>query len=187
MLEATTVELHHRLGVLLVPEDVVVEEAVAVVGGLLGDLGAADRAVPDEGRRAVERGGRGGVALQGRTELALPVDDRLAPELAQQVVVLDGELDAVADVLAEPGVDRAGVAAAHHQVDATAGEVLEEGVVLGDLHRVVGGDQRGARREDQLVGLARRCSRGASSGRTRRTAGCGARRSRRRRARPPRS
>ena len=56
VLEAAAVELRPSASVWLGrPEDVVVEEAVAVVGGLLGDLGAADRAVPDERRDAVER------------------------------------------------------------------------------------------------------------------------------------
>jgi hypothetical protein len=65
------------------------------------------------------------------------------------------ERDAVADVLAEPRVDRAGVAAAEHQVDAPVGQVLQHRVVLGDLHRVVRGDQRGGRRQQQ-PGRARR-------------------------------
>jgi hypothetical protein len=86
------------------PEDVVREEAVAVVGGLLGDLGRADRAVPDERRDAVERARGRGEALQRRAELALPVDDVLTPQLVQQRVVLDRE-QALTDVLAEPGVD----------------------------------------------------------------------------------
>ncbi len=153
VLEAAAVELDHPLGVLRRPEDVVVEEAVAVVRGLLGDLRAADRAVPHERRHAVQRPRGGGEALQRRAELPLPVDDVLAPQPAEQGVVLDGELDAVADVLAEPGVDRAGVAAAHHQVDPAVGQVLEHRVVLGDLHRVVGGDQRGGRRQLQRRGL----------------------------------
>ena len=55
VLEAAAVELDHPLGVRGRPEDVVGEEAVAVVGRLLGDLGAADRAVPDERGDAVER------------------------------------------------------------------------------------------------------------------------------------
>ena len=58
VLEALAVERHQLRGVRRRPEDVVVEEAVAVVGGLLGDLRAADRAVPDERRRAVERARR---------------------------------------------------------------------------------------------------------------------------------
>src|SRR3712207_8847334 len=37
--------------------------------------------------------------LQGRAELALPVHDVLAPEPVQQVVVLDRQRNAVADVL----------------------------------------------------------------------------------------
>jgi len=45
---ARAVEADQLLVVLLGPEDVVGEEAVAVVRGLLGDLGRADGAVPDE-------------------------------------------------------------------------------------------------------------------------------------------
>jgi hypothetical protein len=33
--------------------------------------------------------------------------------------------------------------------------VLQRREVLGDLHRVIGGDQRGGRRQDELVGLGR--------------------------------
>src|SRR5699024_9181972 len=94
-----------------------------------------------------------GELLQRGAEPALPVHDVLAPQTAQQVVVLDRDLDALADVLPEPGIDRAGVAAAHHQVHAAAGEVLQHRVVLGDLHRVVGGDERGCGREDDVLRL----------------------------------
>src|SRR5699024_4516099 len=81
--------------------------------------------------------------LQRGAEPALPVDDLFVPELAQQLVVLHGERQTLADVLAEPWIDRGGVAAAEHQVHATVGQVLQHRVVLSDLHRVVGGDQRG--------------------------------------------
>lgn len=108
--------------------------------------------MPDERRDAVQRTRGGGEGLERRTELALPVHDVLAPQLVQQGVVLDRHRDALADVLAEPGIDRSGVAPAHHQVDAAVREVLEGGVVLGDLHRVVGGDQRGGRGQDQVLG-----------------------------------
>jgi hypothetical protein len=73
----------------------------------------------------------------------------------QQRVVLHRERDAHPDVLAEPRVDRSGVAAPHHQVDPAVGEVLQHRVVLGDLHRVVGGDQRGGRRQLQPGGACR--------------------------------
>ena len=110
---ALPVERDEALVVLLGPEDVVREEAVAVVRGLLGDLGGADRPVPDERRHAVERAGRRREALQGGAELTLPVDDVLTPQAVQQRVVLDGERQALADVLAEPRVHRPGVAASH--------------------------------------------------------------------------
>ncbi len=155
VLEAAPVEAHHLPGVRRGPEDVVGEEPVTVVGRLLRDLGAADRPVPDERRHAVERARRGGEALERGAVLALPVDVLLAPEPAQQGVVLDRERDAVADVLAEPRVDRTGVAAAHHQVQPAVAEVLERGVVLGDPDRVRGGDQRRGRGQLEPLGLRR--------------------------------
>ena len=150
---ALAVERDQALVVLLRPEDVVREEAVAVVRGLLGDLRRADRAVPHERRDAVERTGGRGEALQRGAELALPVDDVLTPQPVQQVVVLERERQALTDVLAEPGVDRAGVAAADHQVDASAGQMLEHREVLGDLHRVVRRDERRRGREHEALGL----------------------------------
>ena len=80
VLEPPPIQLDHAPHVLRRPEDVVVEEAVAVVGGLLRDLGAADRAVPHERRDAVERTGRGREARERRAEPALPIDDVLAPQ-----------------------------------------------------------------------------------------------------------
>src|SRR5690606_27279522 len=74
VLEPASVELDHPLGVLLGPEDVVGEEAVAVVGRLLGDLRTADRAVPDEGRLVVERTRGRGEAVQRGAVLAGPDD-----------------------------------------------------------------------------------------------------------------
>ncbi len=153
VLEAASIELDHALHVVARPEDVVVEEAVAVVRGLLRDLRAADGAVPDERWHAVERARRGGEAGQRRPELALPVHDVLAPQASEQVVVLDRQRDRVAQVLPEPRVDRTHVPAAHHQVDPAIGQVLEHRVVLGDLDRVVGRDQRRRGRELQALGL----------------------------------
>ena len=149
VLEVLPVEGHHPLGVRLRPEDVVVEEAVAVVRRLLGDLRTADGPVPHERRHPVQWSWGRGERLQRTTEAALPVHDLLAPEPAQQRVVLDRQRDAVPDVLAEPRVDRAGVAAAHHEVHAPAGEVLQHREVLGDLHRVVRRDEGGRRGQDQ--------------------------------------
>ena len=155
VLEAAAVQVDHLLRVRRGPEDVVGEESVAVVGGLLGDLGAADRAVPDERGYVVERARRRGEALQRGAEPALPIHDVLPPQAVQERVVLDREVDALADVLAEPRVDRAGVAATQHQVHPAVGQVLERGVVLGDPDRIGGGDQRGRRREDDPLGLGR--------------------------------
>ncbi len=152
VLEALPVEVHHPFGVGHRPEDVVVEEPVAVVRGLLGDLRAADRTVPHERRHPVQRTRGEREALQRRAEPALPVHDLLAPQPAQQRVVLDRQRDALADVLAEPGVDGTGIAASQHQVDPAVRQVLQHRVVLGDLHRVVGGDQGGRGGEDDPLG-----------------------------------
>ena len=59
------------------------------------------------------------------------------------MIILHREWEALADVLAKPRVDRAGVTAAQHQVDTSFGEVLEKGVVLCKSDLVVGGNQRG--------------------------------------------
>ena len=152
---ALAVELDHALGVVARPEDVVVEEAVAVVGGLFRDFGAADRTVPNERGNPIERAWRRRELMQRGAVLALEVDALLPPECVQERVVLDGEGDAVADVLAEPGVDGPGVATAHHEIDAAVGEVLEVGVVLGETHGVVRRDQRRRRGEDELLRLRR--------------------------------
>ena len=121
--------------------------------------------MPHEGRDAVERAGHGGEVLQRGAELTLPVHVGLAPQAAQQVVVLHRERDALADVLAEPGVDRAGVAAPHHEVDAPVGKVLEVGVLLSQTHRIVGGDEGGRGGQEQLV---RACGDVGQQGRGRR-------------------
>jgi hypothetical protein len=72
-----------------------------------------------------------------------------------EVKPCSGVRDALADVLAEPRVDRTGVAAPHHEVHAAVGDMLQHGVVLGDLHRIIGGDERRGRREQQLLRLRR--------------------------------
>ncbi|MCY1237069.1 hypothetical protein D9M72_497500 [compost metagenome] len=87
--------------------------------------------------------------------LARPVHGVLVPEPAQQAVVLDGQFDAVLDVLAEPRVDRGRVAAAHHQVHAAVRQVLQHRKVFGDLYGVVGGDQGGSGGQDDSFRLRR--------------------------------
>ncbi len=141
VLEPLPVQVDQRLEVEVGRQDVVGEEAVAVVGGLLGDLRGADRAVPDERRDVVQRARGGGEALQRRPEASLPVHHVLAPQPVQQVVVLQRQRDALADVLAEPRVDRHRVAPADHQVQPALRHVLQHRVVLRDLDRVVGGHQ----------------------------------------------
>ena len=142
LLVAAAVHRDHLRGVFLVPEDVVVEETVAVIRGLLCNLWGADGPMPDKRRHAVERGRGGDVRLQRRAELALPVDDGFAPQATKKVIILHGERDALADIFAEPRVDRAGIAPAHHEIHAAASEVLKEDVILGDLHGIVGRNQR---------------------------------------------
>jgi hypothetical protein len=155
VLETPPVGLDHPLRVRRRPEDVVGEEPVAVVGRQFRDLRRTDRAVPHERRHVGERSRRQGEALQRCAEPALPVDDLLPPQSAQQAVVLDRQRDGVADVLTEPRVHRAGVTAPEHQVGPSAGQVLQDGEVLGDLDRVVGGDQGGGSRQDDALGLGR--------------------------------
>ena len=152
---ALPVELDEPHVVLFGPEDVVGEVAVTVVRGLLGDLRSADRAVPDERRHVIQGTRDGGEALQRGAELPLPVHHVLAPQPVQQVVVLQGQRQALADVLAEPREDRGGIAAAEHQVHPALAQVLQHRVLLGDAHRVVRRDQRGAGGEDQALGGGR--------------------------------
>jgi hypothetical protein len=66
----------------------------------------------------------------------------------EEVVILEGECDAVADVLAEPRVDRDRVAPTDHQVESPVSDVLEHRVLLGKLDRVIRGDQRHGRAQD---------------------------------------
>src|SRR3954454_25299039 len=86
---AAPIELDQPDVVLLGPEDVVREEAIAVVRGQFGHLRRTDIGVPDERRNAIKRPRSRGEALQRRADLALPVDALFVPELAQQVIVLD--------------------------------------------------------------------------------------------------
>src|SRR4029453_5235430 len=102
------------------------------------DLRTADRPVLHEGRDAIERSRRRREGLQWSTEAALPIDHILTPQAAQQRVILDGEGDAVADVLAEPRVDRTRVAPAEHQIDPAVGGRLQKRGALGVLSRVLG-------------------------------------------------
>ena len=116
VLEPLAIEGDQPLEVLLGPEDVVREETVAVVRGLLGDLGGADRAVPDKRRYPIEGTRRRREPLQRRAELTLPVHDILAPESVKQCVVLDGKVQALTDVLSEPRIHRARIAATEDEV-----------------------------------------------------------------------
>ena len=145
------VEIYEAHVVLLGPEDVVGEEAVAVVRGLLGDLRGADRAVPHERRHVVQRPRDAREPLERGAVLAVGVHDVLAPQPVQQVVVLQRQRQALADVLAEPRIDRGRVAAAEHQVHPALAQVLQHRVLLGDADGVVRRDERGGGGHDQLV------------------------------------
>ena len=76
----------------------------------------------------------------------MPVNNRLTPEPAQQVIVLNSQRNALLDVFAKPGIDWAGISAAEHEVYAAVSKVLQKGVVLRDLYRVIGSNQRGGSR-----------------------------------------
>src|SRR5699024_1085345 len=117
VLIALAVELDHPRGVRGRPEDVVVEEAVTVVGGLLGDLGAAELLEPPERGLLVERGRGYGDPVQGLAERTLPPQVALPPQAVELILVLHGQTDAVADVLPEPRIVAPGVAAAHDDAD----------------------------------------------------------------------
>ncbi len=153
VLEALAVQLDQAHVVLLRPEDVVREEPVAVESGLLCDLRAPDAAVPHERRNAVEGARRRLEALQRSAELAFPVHEVLTPQPVHQVVVLERQFDALADVLAEPRIDRARVAAPHHHIHPAVGHVLQHREVFSDLDGVVRGDEGRGGRQDDPVGL----------------------------------
>jgi hypothetical protein len=108
--------------------------------------------MPHERRHVVEWARDRRESLERRPEAALPVDDVLAPQPMQKVVVLERKRETLADVLPEPGIDGNGVAAPEHQFGAAAGEMLQHRVVLGDLDRVVGRDQRDGGAEDDPLG-----------------------------------
>ena len=143
----------HCLGMRRRPEDVIREEPVAIEGGEFGDLRGTDGGVPYEGGYAVQRPGCQREPLQRGAVLPTPVDDLLIPHRPQECVVLDGQGDRGPRILAEPRVHGPGVAAAQHQVDPAVGEVLQHREVLGDLDRVVGGDERGRGREQEPLRL----------------------------------
>ena len=148
MREALAVQVHERDEMEVGREQVVREVPVAVIGRLLGDLGCADRPVPDERRHVVERPRDRRESLQRRPEPPLPVDHVLAPQAVQQVVVLECERQPLLDVLAEPRIHRCRVPTTQHQIHPPARQVLQHRVVLGDLHRIVRRDQRHRRAQD---------------------------------------
>ena len=131
--EATAVHTHHLCHVFFVPENIVVEVAVAIESCLFCNLWRADRTVPHERWDIIEWEWGRSVALQRRAELSFPRNILLAPQATQQVVILNGQRDSLTDVFAKPWVDGTCVAASHHQIHAAAGKVLQEGVVFRDF------------------------------------------------------
>ena len=67
--------------------------------------------------------------------------------------MFDRQRNGGTDVLPEPRVDGPGIAATQHYVGAATGQVLEHAEVLGDLDRIVGGDQCRRRRQNDALGL----------------------------------
>src|SRR5699024_8922628 len=151
--EAATVHANHLRDVFFIPEDIVVEVAIAIKCCLLCNLWRANRAMPDKRWDIIERERRGGISLQRGAEFTFPRNILLAPQAAQQVIIFNRQRDSLADVLAKPWVNRTGVAAAHHQIHASAGQVLQEGEVFGDFQWVIGGNQRSRRRQDEIFCL----------------------------------
>ena len=108
--EPLAVQADQPLEVVLGPEDVVGEEAVAVVGGLFRDLRAADGAVPHERRHAVERPRRRGERPAAACGTGPP--SRRRPRATARAAARSSRWPAgcPGGCPAEPRIDRAGVA-----------------------------------------------------------------------------
>src|SRR6185295_20047273 len=123
VLEPLPVQMHHPFGMRWRPENVVMEETVAIVCGQFRNLRGADRTMPNERRYSVQRPRGQSETLQRSAIVPRPVDDLLPPQPSQQPIVLDRQRDRGPDVLPEPGVDRPGVATTQHQIYAATGQV----------------------------------------------------------------
>src|SRR5699024_6180686 len=123
-LEAVAEHAHHLRDVYFIPENIVVEVAVAEESYLLCNLWDADGTVPHKGSNIIEREWGGGITQQWGAEFSFPGDILLAPKTTQQMVIFNRKRDTFADVLAKPWVDRTSIAAAHHQIHAAAGKML---------------------------------------------------------------
>jgi hypothetical protein len=86
--------------------------------------------VPDAGR-ARERAGQAGHRLERASELALPGDVLLPPQAAQQLVLLRELVPLLTGCDAEHGELAHLIALADHQLDASARELVDRGVILG--------------------------------------------------------
>ena len=104
-LEAVAVHAHHLRDVFFIPENIVVEVAVAVESCLLCNLWGADGTVPHKRWNIIEREWGGGITLQWGAEFSFPGDILLAPKTTQQMVIFNRKRDTFADVLAKPWVD----------------------------------------------------------------------------------
>ena len=94
--------------------------------------------MPDPGR-ARERTRQAGDRIERAAELALPGDVLLAPQPAQQLVLLRQLVPLLTEFDAEHRELAQLVALADHQLEAPAGELVDGGVVLGHPQRVEDG------------------------------------------------
>src|SRR5699024_12649869 len=83
------VELDHLDDVFFIPKDVVVEEAITIVGGLFCNLRGSDRAVPHKWGNIVKRLGGSGELLEGSAEASYQVNFLFVLQPIKHVVVLD--------------------------------------------------------------------------------------------------
>ncbi len=154
----------HRL------DDVGGEDRVAPQGGQLHRAFAGGAAVPDGGRLLMRTGERGRAVERG-PEAARPGDLLLAPQPAQQLVVLLLQRVLVVRIPAEEPPGLGGVALADGQLQPAAGELVDGGVVLGDPYRIEGGQHGDGGEEPDAVrtGGDRAQHRGRRAGQERRT------------------
>lgn len=152
LFEPGAVQGDHLLDVFLVPEDVVVEEAVAVERGLFGDFRGADRAVPTRTAGCRRGASAWRCTRAAARETAFPSRRRVRARGAA-----GGSSRSRAGcpggcpcrTRGRPGRCCRSPA----RVDAAVGQVLQHREVLGDLHRIVRGDERRRGRQMQCRGL----------------------------------
>jgi hypothetical protein len=133
VLAAVVVDEHLVVGAGL--DRVGAEQRVTPPGGKRGGRQRGSRPVPDAGR-ASERPGQACHRIERAAELALPGDALLAPQAAQQLVLLRQLVPLLTRSHAEHRELAQLVALADHQLDAPARELVDGGVVLGHPERV---------------------------------------------------